>query len=150
MPDNINPGPEPQSPRLRQMDSTIEKVAMLLASAAPKGLLMVRDELAGFLLGMTTYNDSARAFWLESYGGRPYRVERVKLSEPINVPHNACAWYGTIQPERLAQVMAEPDDGLLARFCWVWPNPVPFAIARNAPNVDFAITALDRLRRLEG
>ena len=31
--------PEPQAPRLRQNDVTIEKVATLLASAAPKGLL---------------------------------------------------------------------------------------------------------------
>jgi hypothetical protein len=31
---------------------TVEKVATLLAGAAPKGLLIVRDELAGWLLGM--------------------------------------------------------------------------------------------------
>ena len=40
-------GPEPQSPRLRQNDVTIERVATLLATAATKGLLIVRDELAG-------------------------------------------------------------------------------------------------------
>ena len=71
----------------------------MLAGAAPKGVLMVRDELAGWLLGMGAYNAGARAFWLESYGGRPYRVDRVKHPEPIAVPHLAVAWWGGVQPE---------------------------------------------------
>ena len=94
-------GPEPQSPRLRQNDVTIEKVASLLAIAAPKGLLIVRDELAGWISGMNAYNDTARAFWIETYGGRPYRVERVKHPEPIVIPRLAVAVYGTTQPEKL-------------------------------------------------
>src|SRR5689334_13072671 len=69
--------PEPQAPRIRQADVTIEKVAALLARAAPKGLLIQRDEVAGWLLTMNAYNEGGRAFWIESYGGRPYRVERV-------------------------------------------------------------------------
>jgi len=71
-------GPEPQSPRLRQNDVTIERVATLLATAAPKGLLLVRDELAGWIDGMAAYNPAGRGFWVEAYGGRPYRVERQK------------------------------------------------------------------------
>ena len=46
-------GPEPKSPRLRQHDVTIEKVAALLGTAAPKGLLIWRDELTGWIDGMT-------------------------------------------------------------------------------------------------
>jgi hypothetical protein len=81
-PQKMDIGPEPQQPRLRQYDVTIEKVATLLATAAPKGLLIVRDELAGWIEGMTAYNNSGRSFWLEAYGGRPYRVERQKLPDP--------------------------------------------------------------------
>jgi hypothetical protein len=143
------PPPEPQSPRLRQNDVTIERVATLLATAAPKGLLMVRDELAGFLLGMTAYNDAARPFWLEAYGGRQYRVERQKHPEPIVVLRLAVAWFGTIQPERLAEVMNDADDGLLARFIWLWPEPVPFAVPSRTPGIDAAIHRLDRLRMLQ-
>lgn len=58
------PPVEPQQPRLRQNDVTMEKVAVLLGAAAPKGLLLVRDELAGWLLGLNAYNDAGRAFWL--------------------------------------------------------------------------------------
>lgn len=141
--------PEPQEPRLRQSDVTVEKVASLLASAAPKGLLVVRDELAGWLLGMNAYNDAGRAFWLEAYGGRPYRVERQKHPEPIVVPRLALAVMGGTQPDKLAEMFKDADDGLLARFIWSWPEPRPFRLSRRAPNVAFAIEALDRLRLLE-
>jgi len=149
LPTDAEAGPEPQAPRLRQNDVTIEKVASIIASAAPKGLLMIRDELAGFLLGMTAYSDAARPFWLEAYGGRPYRVERQKNPEPIVVNQLVVSWFGTIQPDRLAEVMEDGDDGLMARFCCAWPEPVAFDLAKRAPNLDFAIRSLDRLRQLE-
>jgi hypothetical protein len=143
------PAQEPQRPRLIQVDVTHEKVASLLATASPKGVLMFRDELAGFLIGMNSYSDAARPFWIEAYGGRRYLVERVKLDLPIDVQHLAVAWFGTIQPERLAHVMRDADDGLLARFSWFWPEPVPFDIGKQPPNTVFATAALDRLRLLE-
>ncbi|HXP04903.1 MAG TPA: phage terminase large subunit [Stellaceae bacterium] len=57
---------EPQAPRLRQHDVTIERVATLLAVAAPKGILIVRDELVGWIEGMPNYNRAGRAFWVEA------------------------------------------------------------------------------------
>jgi hypothetical protein len=105
-------GPEPQAPRLRQSDVTIEKVATLLATSAPKGLLLVRDEFMGFLAGLNQYNDAGRAFWLEAYGGRPYRVERQKHPEPIVVPRMTVAVSGGTQPEKIAELMQAADDGL--------------------------------------
>jgi hypothetical protein len=140
---------EPVAPRLMQSDVTIEKVAMLLASAAPKGILMARDELTGWLIGMNAYNAGARAFWIEAYGGRQFHVDRVKHPQPIIVPHLVVAWHGGIQPTRLSQLMREADDGLLARFGWFWPEPVPFKLTTTAPNVEFAVEAFDRLRMLE-
>jgi hypothetical protein len=143
------PGPEPQAPRLRQNDVTIERVATLLATAAPKGLLIVRDELAGWISGMCSYNDAGRAFWVESFGGRPYRVERQKHPDPIIVPRLAVAVYGGVQPERLGPLMRDTDDGLLARILWAWPDPIAFRLSRRAPHVDWAVDALDRLRWLD-
>jgi hypothetical protein len=140
---------EPQAPRLRQSDATVEKVAQLLASAAPKGLLIVRDELAGWLLGMTAYNDAGRPFWIEAYGGRPYRVERVKHPEPIMVERLAVAVTGGTQPEKLAEIFREADDGLLARICWVWPDLLPYDMGSQPPAADWAVGALDRLRLLD-
>jgi hypothetical protein len=140
---------EPESPRLRQHDTTIEKVATLLCHAAPKGLLITRDELAGWVEGMTNYNDAGRQFWLEAYGGRPFRVERQKLAEPIIVPRLGVAVSGGVQPDKVAMLMRGPDDGLLARFLWLWPEPVPFDVSRRRPGAVWAIEALDRLRELD-
>lgn len=142
-------GPEPQSPRLRQNDVTVEKVATLLAAAAPKGVLVVRDELAGWIDGMDAYNPAGRGFWLEAYGGRSYQVERQKHPEPIVIPRLAVAMYGTTQPDKLAQLMRSADDGLLARILWSWPDPVPFRLGTQAPGARWAISTFDRLRELD-
>jgi Protein of unknown function (DUF3987) len=142
--------PEPQAPRLRQNDVTIERVATLLASAAPKGLLIVRDEAAGWFGDMSRYNnDGGRAFWVEGYGGRPFRVERQKNPDPINVPHLAVGVYGGMQPQRLVGLLDAPDDGLFSRLVWFWPKPIPFRLGRETPRVTWAIESLDRLRLLE-
>jgi hypothetical protein len=141
---------EPQRPCLRQHDVTIEEVAVVLATAAPKGVMIVRDELAGWLDGMNNYNPSGRAFWNESYGGRPYRVARRKHSgQPVDIPRLAVAVCGGTQPERLAELINGADDGLLARIQWGWPNPLPFKLGRETPGVIWATEALDRLRELD-
>ena len=121
----------------------------MLALAAPKGLLILRDELAGWFKGMTAYNEAGRAFWIEAYGGRPYRVERVKHPQPIDVPRLAVSVLGGTQPDKLVEMMDEADDGLLARMCWFWPDPVAFHLASVAPATEWAIAALDRLRLLD-
>jgi putative DNA primase/helicase len=117
--------PEPMSPRLKVNDVTIERVATLAARACPKGLLIVRDELAGFLLGMNAYNDSGRQFWLETWNGASYQVERQKNPEPIRIKRLAVAAYGSVQPARLAELIQGAHDGLFSRFLWFWPDPIP-------------------------
>jgi Protein of unknown function (DUF3987) len=141
-------GPEPHSPRLRQNDVTVERVATLLATAAPKGLLIVRDESAGWIDGMSAYNPAGRSFWVEAYGGRPYRLERVKHPEPIFIPRLAVAVYGTTQPDKLVLLMRAADDGLLARVLWTWPDLIPFRLGKQTPAAQWAICAFDRLREL--
>jgi hypothetical protein len=155
LPPDFKEEPAPVRPRLVMSDVTIEKVADLLARATPKGLLMARDELAGFFLGLDEYNSAGRPFWLEAYGGRPYSVDRVSHPESISVPRLVVGWHGGIQPSRLAEVMRGPDDGLLSRWCWFWPEPTPFRLTTAVPDIRFAVAAFDRLgmltlRREEG
>jgi hypothetical protein len=143
-------GVAPEKPRLRQHDVTIEQVAAILATAAPKGVAMVRDEIAGWLMGMDAYNPAGRPFWLEAYGGRPYRVERRKHGrEPIEIERLAVAVYGGTQPERLFDLAGGPDDGLFSRVQWAWPDSVPFRLGKETPGVAWAIDALDKLRELD-
>ncbi|HEY1433188.1 MAG TPA: DUF3987 domain-containing protein [Stellaceae bacterium] len=61
----------------------------------------------------------------------------------------AAGVYGTTQPDRLALIMREVDDGLLARILWLWPDPVKFRLGRETPGAPWAIAALDRLRELD-
>ena len=77
-PPAATPGPEPFTPRLSVADSTVERLAVIL-SRQPRGTLLARDELAGWLHGMTRYSNggSDRPFWLEAYGGRSFTVERM-------------------------------------------------------------------------
>jgi hypothetical protein len=140
----------PEKPRLRQHDTTVEQVGTLLARTAPKGLLIVRDELAGWLLGMNAYNPAGRAFWLEAFGGRPYRVERRSHSDdPIEIEHLVVSVFGTVQPERLSALTEEADDGLFSRILWSWPEAMPFHIGEETPNAAWVIENLDKLRELD-
>lgn len=117
---------KPGRPRIIVMDSTCEEVTAIL-SANPKGVCMVRDELAGFIAGQGRYgDDAARPFFLEAWGGRSFSVDRRKLLKPIVVQRLTLSVVGGIQPDRLNSLMLAGDnDGLAARFLFVWPDPTP-------------------------
>jgi hypothetical protein len=70
--DAMEPEPVPL-PRIMVGDTTPEALAGLLKDN-PKGLLLYRDELAGWLGCFGRYSSSGngeREFWIEAYGGRP-------------------------------------------------------------------------------
>ena len=138
---------EPQRPRIAVSDATIEKLAVLAASL-PRGLILSRDELAGWVAAFDRYggNGSDRAFYLEAYGGRGYTVDRMKNPEPIRVRHLSVGICGTTQPDRLGLITSGADDGLSSRFLWCWPDVVPgFTLARKAFDDLSAQYAINRL-----
>jgi Protein of unknown function (DUF3987) len=141
----------PQRRRLMTTDPTTEKLVRLVAEN-PRGLILMRDELAGWIGGMDRYNGagSDRACWLEAYGGRPFFPDRVKDTTPIQVPHLTVAITGGIQPDRLANmVLRGDDDGLAARFLYVFPEPLrPERPGRHADH-ETAMAAFRRLLTLE-
>lgn len=148
--ETTDPGPEPVIPRLAVNDATVEKVAVIVAGQ-PRGLLAVRDELAGWLLGMMRYSSgSDRPFWLEAYGGRSYAVERMGR-EAVYVPHLSVGVLGGIQPDRLRSLLmkAGEDDGLLARLLPLWPDPAPIRRPEVRLESTFAEEAFSRLLSLE-
>lgn len=125
-PASANPGPEPVMPRLAMSDATVEKLGVIL-SGQPRGTLLARDELAGWLQGMSRYSGggSDRPFWLEAYGGRAYSVERMGR-DPVYIDRLTLGVLGGIQPDRLHSLLIKSDDdGLLARLMPVWPHPAP-------------------------
>jgi len=92
-----------------------------------RGLLMVRDELAGWFSGFDRYTKAKGgdvAKWLEMHGGRTIVVDR-KTGNPrtIYVPRAAVSVTGGIQPATLARVLGREyfDNGLAARLLLACP-----------------------------
>lgn len=127
-PANADEPAPPQKRRLMSTDPTVAK-AERMSSANARGLLLVRDELAGWVAGMDRFGapgcGSYQAFWLQAYGGRPWSPDRVKDGDAeVFVRNLTWSVVGGIQPDRLASLLlAGDDDGLAARFLYVWPEP---------------------------
>nr|WP_296430828.1 DUF3987 domain-containing protein [Roseovarius sp. BRH_c41] len=149
-PHEANAGPMPHIPRLVVNDGTIERLGAILARQ-PRGTLQMRDELAGWLQGMQRYSGggSDRPFWLEAFGGRGFTVERMGR-EPLTIDRLSIGVLGGIQPDRLKSLLFNSDDdGLLARFVPIHPQPAP--LRRPQPWTDDALMEklIERLLSLD-
>jgi hypothetical protein len=110
----------PARRRLYTADATAESITRL-AATSERGILLTRDELAGWLGQLDKYGGkgSDRALYLEAYGGRPYVIDRVKDGGTVRVPFLSVGILGGIQPDRFhSLVLAGDDDGLTARFLY--------------------------------
>ncbi len=103
-------------------DTTIEALCTIL-NANKRGVLMVRDELSGWVRSMNQYKGKGadRQFYLEAWGNSPYTVDRKGAPEPIILQRPFICVYGTIQPEVLSELDTGRDDGLLDRFLFACP-----------------------------
>lgn len=149
---------EPARPckrRLCSTDPTVE-AARDLSASNPRGLLLHRDELAGWIGSMDRYGKGGagadRAFWLQAYEGGRWTSDRVKDGDDgRDVPHLTRGIVGGIQPDRLASILLSgDDDGLSARFIYAWPAP-PSGVSDPpaGKSLPFALGAeLRRLREL--
>lgn len=147
----------PIMPRIVINDSTIEEATNIL-SGNPKGLLLIRDELSGWIGSFDRYGGegSDRAFYLECWNGGSHTVDRVKKSgQPIEVSYASLSILGGIQPDKLRETFSGADDGFAARFIYVWPAPVPFRSLDslrsddNGMRAHFLLTAFQRLHGLK-
>jgi hypothetical protein len=114
-----------------------------------------RDELSGWFGAMNQYKSGGgadRAFWLEAYNGKDYTVDRAKagLNGSVNVPRLYISIVGGIQPDKLVKVLLkDADDGMAARFMFLWPESIPPQQPNVRPNMEAAKDALRRLRDLK-
>ncbi len=138
------------------MDTTTEELQRLLADQ-PRGLLHMRDELAGWLGNHDRYGGHGgdRAFFLEAWNGGAYVADRVKYhGAPVRIPRAALTILGGMQPDRLREALAGADDGLAARLAYMWPEPAPIALLRHEgsgearPRRDRLMDAARRLSEL--
>lgn len=150
MPTGCNAGPPPHIPRLVVNDGTIERLGAILA-LQPRGTLQMRDELAGWLEGMQRYagGGTDRPFWLEAFGGRGFTVERMGR-EPLTIDRLSIGVLGGIQPDRLKTLLFKSDDdGLLARFLPIWPDPAPLRRPQAWADESMMEAALAKLLTLD-
>jgi hypothetical protein len=150
MPENCIMPNAPVRPRVALSDTTMEAAAEI-ASGNPKGLLMYREELAGWWRSFNRYGgDGERKFWIEAYDARPYTIDRKKNGRPIVIPRLAMCVLGGVQPDALSDMLLGEQDGFAARFIFAFPEPVMgFELKAETPNFSVAERALRRLRGLE-
>jgi phage/plasmid primase-like uncharacterized protein len=122
--------PSPTRPRLIVNDATIEKLGELL-NENPNGLILSRDELAGWLAKLTKEEYQAdRAFYLECFDGNGHFVYDRIGRGTIDVKHCTLSVIGGIQPSKISTLVREAikgtaDDGLIQRFQFaVWPDDI--------------------------
>ena len=110
-----------------------------------KGILVLTDEISGWLGSMERYNNSGsradRAFWLSAYDGGPRTVDRIKRGEQY-IPNLSASILGAIQPARLAEIQGLTSDGLLQRFIPVMMSSAKFR--QDRVSEDKAYSALVR------
>jgi len=119
----------PARVRYSTSDTTVEKLGELLRDN-PRGVLVFRDELTGWLSNLDREGrEGTRAFFLESWNGTGrYTFDRIGRGT-IDVEAACVSVLGGIQPGPLSDYLAATrrggrgDDGLLQRFqLIVWPD----------------------------
>ena len=132
-------------------DTTQEAVIQEMQNNLLGGIVF-RDELAGFFCGMNRYSSgqAEKSFWLEAFNGGKYTTSRVKFEgERVEIKNLLMSTFGTIQPQRLIEtVLSDRGDGFLARFLWVYPEPVRASIPKNEALPSTALKAFQNLNRL--
>ena len=130
-------------------DTTPEALAAVLL-ADPRGVILLRDELAAWLGGFGRYTGGTageRALWLEAYGARSHTIDRVKTGA-TRIERLAVSIVGSATPDRLVALAMDENDGLAARFLWSWPEPRPPIIPNACADVAELERALAWLREL--
>jgi hypothetical protein len=124
----------PEKPSLARVvtgDITVEKLAQLLEDN-PKGLLVGRDELGGWLGSFTRYKGKAGGSdlpnWLEMSRAGTIQVDRKTGDRPtLFITYAAVSITGGIQPGALARALTPEymEVGLGARILMAMPPKLP-------------------------
>jgi len=109
-------------------DATIEGLVSVLSDNW-RGVLLIRDELAGWIGSFDKYNARGKAsadagHWLSLYNGASITVDRKTGDRPtVFVPQPAVSICGGIQPGILDKMIGSEhrDNGLLSRLLLAFP-----------------------------
>jgi putative DNA primase/helicase len=126
--DGVAAPPPPRAPEARRVltnDTTIEALIPILKEN-PRGILLERDELVGWVKGMDQYKSggkgSDRQFWLSAWSSRPVSVDRKGQDAPVSVLKPFIGVIGSVQPDVLEDLAENREDGMLERFLFAYPE----------------------------
>jgi hypothetical protein len=117
---------EPVCARHYCSDTTVEALAVLL-QRNPRGVLVARDELSGWLLSFDQYKGGRggdSAHWLAMHGARDLLVDRKSNGQkPIYCPRAAVSVVGGVQPQTLRHALGREhfENGMAARMLVAMP-----------------------------
>jgi len=142
----------PQAERYVVSDTTVEALAPILL-ANPRGVLLARDELAGWIGSFDRYvggkGGADAAHWLSMHNGESITVDRkTGTLRMIYVPSAAVSIAGGVQPGILDRVMGyeHRESGLLARLLLAMPprHVKHWTEATIPESIEASITAIFR------
>jgi len=134
----LEPAPiAPKAFRCCTNDTTVEGLARLLQEHS-RGLLLHRDELAGWFRSFDEYKSSKGgdvAKYLELHGGRSFSVDR-SAKEPLFLIDPVVCVTGGIQLQTLARALSPEhrESGLAARFLFASPPRQVRSWSEKEPN----------------
>lgn len=147
--------PRPVARRYIVSDTTTEALAPILMNN-PRGVLLARDELAGWLGSFDRYAKAGKvgadaSHWLSMHNGESMTIDR-KTGEPrtIHVPSASVSLTGGIQPGILSRALGREhhESGMAARLLFSMPprRVKKWTEAEVGSNTEAAVAAVfDRL-----
>lgn len=145
--------PKPLQVRLALTDTTVEALQEVFRGTRD-GVLLYRDELSGWFGAMEKYGGSGgasadRAFYLQSFNGGAYAINRVGRGNHL-LENLSASILGGIQPDAIRRVAGGAvDDGLLQRFIPIVLRPAELGhdapIPPEAGMYKFAVRSMHRV-----
>jgi hypothetical protein len=122
------PPPPPKAPVREQSvldDVTVEALVEVIAQN-PRGVLVARDELTGWVKAMDQYKGgkgSDKQHWLSLWSSSSIKVNRKgQGGEVTSVKYPSVSLYGSIQPAMLRELGNTAEEGLIERFLFAYPE----------------------------
>jgi hypothetical protein len=157
-----NGGDRPEKPerpvlaRLTVDDATAEALVPILKEN-PRGVVLVRDELIGWVQVMNQYREGGKGadqqFWLSAWSGSTATVDRKTTHElgPLRVRRPFMGVVGGLTPEKLPTLRGDTprkkaeQDGFLDRVLLSYPPEPPVAAENWLEVAEGTLKLLDKV-----
>lgn len=150
----LNPA-EPRRVRFMMQDVTNEAVHRIL-SENPRGLILMHDELAGWVKNFNRYNSGSESeFWMSVFNHKVAMSDRKSSQSGVFIRNPFLCVIGTIQPKVLTDLAANNRNanGFMERILYVFPadqSKPKWNRTRRLPSFDIAAAWREILSSLIG